>query len=107
MKLSKELQAILFKAGILTLDTEIILAFLREHEIFVHVSAWKNMDHNITYSPNIRKHVIYNPIVNRSLKGLDILEDYVPDSICRSFDKYEDALELGIVEGLKLLHKNQ
>ena len=77
--------------------------WLREkHDIHIVISVYRDMDHRDNYDLKIIKHVLIIPLINKKLKGLDILEDFpIKNSI---FYTYEEALEEGLKEALLLIN---
>lgn len=74
--------------------------WLREKkEIYIHIAVWRNMDHCDEFTSIITKPAYIKPLYDKSNKGLDIME-----SKAVAFKHtYEEALEAGLQEGLKLL----
>ena len=81
--------------------TQSLLAkWLREeHEKYVHVEVWRNMDHCNEYTGIITKPAYIKPLYDKTNRGLDIME-----SKAVSFKHtYEEALENALIEALKLI----
>jgi hypothetical protein len=76
--------------------------WLREkHDIHIWVEPWIDQDHCKTYELKMRKHMLTGPVFDKVMEGCDFLED-VPFAI-NEFKSYEEALEAGLLEGLKLI----
>ena len=70
-----------------------------EYEIYVHVKVWRNMDHCNEYTGIITKPAYIKPLYIKTNKGLDIMES---KEVSFKYE-YEEALEQGLFEALKLI----
>lgn len=81
-----------------------VIDWLREeYEIIISIEGYKDMDHCINYNVKILKHVSIEPLINKKLKGLDILEEY-PTKIKTNTDYYKVLIQ-AIEEAIKLIEK--
>ena len=88
------------KSAFLDFTTHSLLQkWLREKEIYVHIEIHRNMDHCDEFTAIITKPAYIKPLYNKSNKGLDILES---KEVAFKYS-YEEALEQGLLEALKLI----
>lgn len=78
--------------------------WLREvHEIHVCIIVWRDMDHVDNYIVSIIKPAYIKPLYDIDLDGLDIMDESKDLYFKHS---YEEALEVGLQEALKLIKQN-
>jgi hypothetical protein len=71
----------------------------KKKEIYIHVAVWRNMDHCDEFTSIITKPAYIKPLYDKGNKGLDIMES---KAVAFKYT-YEEALEAGLQEGLKLI----